>query len=101
MTKKPFINATAAALYIIIVASVMFYGTKNLPKEDSVFAPIAFLSIFTVSAAMMGYIFLFQPLQLYLDGKKKIAVNLFLQTLGIFMGITSIFLILYFFRILK
>jgi hypothetical protein len=100
MVKNPFLNAAAAALYIIIVASVMFYGTKNLPKEDSVFAPIAFLSIFTLSAAMMGYIFLFQPLQLYLDGKKKQAVNLFLQTLGIFMAITFLFLILYFTQIL-
>lgn len=89
MTKNPFINALAAALYIIIIASVMFYGTSDQSGPDSVFAPIAFMSLFTLSAAMMGYLFFYQPLQLYLDGKKKKAVNLFLQTLAVFALITA------------
>jgi hypothetical protein len=101
MTKNPFINAISATAYIAIIASVMFYGTKNLPKEDSVYAPIVIISLFTLSAAMMGYLFLFQPLQLYLDGKKKLAVNLFIQTLATFAGLTALFLVLYFTGILK
>ena len=100
MTKNPLLNALAASLYIVIIALVMFYGTKNLGPVDSVIAPIAMVSLFTLSAAMMGYIFLFQPIQLYLDGKKKIAVNLFLQTLACFAGITVIIFFLLFSRII-
>jgi hypothetical protein len=66
-----------------------------------VYAPIVIISLFTLSAAMMGYLFLFQPLQLYLDGKKKLAVNLFIQTLATFAGLTALFLVLYFTGILK
>lgn len=96
MTKNPFINALAAVVYIGIVASVMFYGTKHTNPINSVIAPLAMISLFTLSAAVMGYLFLFQPLQLYLDGKKKEAVNLFLKTVVVFAGITTLILILFF-----
>ena len=101
MTKNPFINAIAAALYIILVATVMFYGTKNAPQEDSVIAPIAILSLFTLSAAVMGYIFLYQSLQLFLDGKKKEAIDLFLKTVAVFAGITVLALLLLFSGVLR
>lgn len=98
MTKNPVLNALAAAIYIIFIATIMFYGTKNLgPGPDSsVIAPIAAISLFTLSAAVMGYIFYLQPLQLYLDGKKKEAVNLFLQTVASFASVTAIALTLLF-----
>lgn len=94
MTKNPLSNALAAIAYIIIVASTMYYGSASAGQtEDSVFAPIAMISLFTLSAAVMGYIFLGTPLQLYLDNKKKEAVNLFLRTVAIFAGVTVIILI--------
>ena len=100
MTRNPFINAFAATAYISIVASVMFYGTNHTSPVNSVIMPIAILSLFTLSAAVMGYLFLYQPLQLYLDGKKKNAVNLFLQTVAVFGGITALALAVLFSRIL-
>lgn len=96
MTKNPLINAAAAFLYIIVVACVMYYGSEVAMPAKSVFAPIAILSLFTLSAAVMGYIFLFQPLQLYFDGKKKESVNLFSKTLGAFAIITTIILLIFF-----
>ena len=96
MTKNPFINASAALAYIVIVSWVMFYGTKNLPKEDSILAPISVLSLFTFSAAVMGYVFGYEPFRLYMEGKKKESVDLFLKTLGAFGAITVIILILLF-----
>ena len=100
MTKNPFVNALGAALYIVIIASVMFYGTKQTSPVNSVVAPIAVISLFTLSAAVMGYIFGYQPAQLYFDGKKKQAVQLFLQTVAVFGGITALILILLFSRVL-
>lgn len=96
MNKNPLISAAAAFVYIIVVSSLMFYGGKFLPKEDSVLAPIAALSLFTLSAAFMGYIFLLNPIQLYLDGKKKEAVNLFTKTLLYFGLITLVICIILF-----
>jgi len=83
------------------VATIMFNGSKMAGPDKSIIVPIAFLSLFTLSAAMMSFIFGSQPLQLYLDGKKKEAVKLFLQTVVIFAGITSILLILLFSGIIK
>ncbi len=53
-------------------------------KEDNIFMPIAALSLFVFSASSMGYLFLYQPLQLFLDGEKKKSVDLFLKTLATF-----------------
>ena len=99
VTKNPLINASLAALYITLVASVMFYGTEHTTPVHSVIVPITILSLFSLSAAVMGYLFASQPLQLYLDGKKKEAVNLFLQTVVIFAGVTIILLTALFSRI--
>ena len=90
MTKNPFINAFAAILYIILVASVMFYGTEHTKSVNSVIVPIFVLSLFSLSAAFMGYFFLYQPVLLYLDGKKKEATKLFVQTILVFAGITAV-----------
>lgn len=101
MTKNPFINAVAATLYIAAIVSFMFFGLGRSHPDNSVFFPIAFISLFTLSAAVMGYLFLYQPLMLFLDGHKKHAVNLFLQTVGVFAGITAIFLVLLFSGVIK
>lgn len=101
MSKNPFLNASAALAYIILIASVMYYGTGIVGSVKSVIAPIAVLSLFTLSAAVMGYIFLFQPLQLYLDGKKKESVNLFSKTLCVFALLTFVIFIIFFSGIWK
>src|SRR5579872_2092120 len=101
MTKNPWLNALAATLYIFLVVVVMSYGNKlTSHNNNAIIIPIAVLSLFTLSAAVMGYLFLAQPLQLYLDGDKKRAVAFFLQTVAIFAGITAVFFILLFSRIL-
>lgn len=74
----------------------MFYGSKLLGPKDTILAPIAMISLFTLSAAMMGYLFVYQPLQLLLDGHKKQGVNLFLQTVAVFAGITVVIFLLLF-----
>ena len=102
MTKNPILNALAALAYITLVATVMFYGIRNTGQgKDTVLIPIAMLSLFSFSAATIGYVFLSQPLQLYLDGKKKESVKLITQTIAIFGAITALALTLLFSGILK
>lgn len=101
MTKNPFINALAASLYITAVASIMTYGNKLFGAKDTILTPIAVLSLFTLSAAFMGYCFLYPALMLFIDGQKKKAVNLFLKTVAVFGGITLLIFVLLFLRIFK
>jgi hypothetical protein len=98
MTKNPLINALVATAYIVLVASVMFFGTKFAGPSNSLIAPVAVISLFTLSAAIMGFVFGYQPAMLYFDGQKKQAVNLFLQTVCIFGAITALILFLLFVR---
>jgi len=102
MTKNPILNALAAIVYIVLIATIMFYGTRNIPGPDnSPLAPIVALSVFTLSAAVMGYLILLSPLRLYLDGKKKEGVNLFVQTIAAFAVITAIAISLLFSGVFK
>jgi len=94
MTKNPFINALLAELYIVTIVSAIQYGLAPNEQPGSLLIPIVMLSLFVLSAAIMGYLFLSQPVQLYLEGEKKKAVKLFLQTVIIFGGITAVILII-------
>ena len=96
MTKNPFLNAIAATIYIVIVAAIMFYGPQIAKPTQSIIVPIGVLSLFSLSAAVMAYIFGYQPVLLFLDNKKKQAVDLFLKTVGVFAGITFLILVLLF-----
>lgn len=89
MFKNPYLNSIYAEAYIIIVVSIMNAIAKpNTP--DTFFDPIAAISLFVLSAAVMGYLFIGEPLQLYLDGEKKRAVTFFMQTLICFAAITAV-----------
>lgn len=97
MTKNPILNALSASAYIILVVSIMTFVTQPLRhKPDTFFAPIIFLSVLTLSVAVMAFLFFYQPLQLFIEGKKKEAVNLFVKTVGVFAAITVMALILLF-----
>lgn len=91
--KNPYLNSVYAELYIIVVVAAMhLVSAPNTP--DTGFEPIAALSVFVLSAAVMGFLFVGEPLLLYLDGKKKESVHFFMQTVLSFAVITVVALIL-------
>ena len=95
MTRNPLINALSASAYIFLVVTVMTFITNPLKnKPDTFFAPITVLFVLTLSVAVMAYLFFYQPIMLFIDVKKKEAVNLFIKTVGIFAGITALILVL-------
>lgn len=97
MSKNPIVNALSASAYIILVVSVMTFVTQPLKnKPDTFFAPITVLFVLTLSVSVMAFLFFYQPLQLFIEGKKKEAVNLFIKTVGIFAALTAVVLILLF-----
>lgn len=97
MSKNPLVNAICASAYIILIVSVMTFVTQPLKnKPDTFFAPITVLFVLTLSVSVMAYLFFYQPLLLFIDGKKKEAVNLFVKTVGIFAVFTAVVLMLLF-----
>jgi uncharacterized membrane protein YidH (DUF202 family) len=97
MSKNPIVNALSAAGYIGLVVSVLnFISLTQSNKPDTAFAPVVFLSMLTLSVTVMAILFFYQPLQLFTEGKKKEAVNLFVKTVGVFAAFTAVVLLLLF-----
>lgn len=97
MSKNPIVNALCASVYIVLGVAIMNFVTQPLRnKPDTFFAPVVFLSLLTLSVAVMAFLFFYQPLLLFVEGKKKDAVNLFIKTVSIFAAITTVALILLF-----
>ena len=95
MFKNPLVNALSASAYIILVVTVMNLVTQPLRnKPDTLLAPITILFVLTLSVVVMAYLFFYQPLQLFIEGKKKEAVDLFVKTVGIFAVMTAVVLFL-------
>ena len=87
--KNPYLNSVYAEVYIIIVAWIMRHaGAPNTP--DTFIDPIAALSLFVLSAAVITYLFLGEPVQLYLNGEKQQSVSFFMKTVASFAVITLI-----------
>jgi len=72
MIKNPFYNALVAIIYIVVVVFALnLIADKKVNTDIAQYiTPIMMLSMFTLSAAVIGYVFCYQPLRLYLDGKK-------------------------------
>jgi hypothetical protein len=92
MPKHPVLNAFLAGAYILTLVLVMS-NVMEKRIDDTLVIPMVMMSLFTLSAAVMGYLFLADPIMLYLDGKKKEAVSFFLRTMGSFAVITAIFML--------
>jgi hypothetical protein len=101
MSKNPVLNALAATAYIFVLVVVMTFGSRMVPHPNAIIMPAVMISLFTLSAAVMGYVFCYQPAQFYFDGKKKQAVQLFLQTVAAFACITALALVLLFTGLIK
>ena len=92
--KQAFLLALGEGVYITLVALLMF-GIQKLfgGKPDPVIiAPLAFLLLFVISAAISGALILGKPMMFYLDGKKKEALQLF----GFILAWLLLFLIIAF-----
>lgn len=92
MTKNPLVNALVASGYVVLVV-VGISNIGRIQPEDNFLMPIGFLSVLVLSVAFMAYTFFYQPLLLFLDGKRDAAVRLFVHTLAIYFVFTLAVLI--------
>lgn len=92
--KTPLLFALSAAGYIGLIILLIQLFSQVLPKEDTLLIPLVMLSLFVLSAAVMGFLFVFEPLRMYLDGQKQDAVKFFGKTVGYFACCVVVFVIL-------
>jgi hypothetical protein len=91
--KNPYLNALLALGYIgALVLGINYGGQLARETPDTLLIPIAMLSLFVLSASVMGYLFLMQPALLFFDGKKQEAVSFFFKTIVTFAATTLLLL---------
>ena len=90
--KQPFLRALGAALYIVaIVLLIWGFGAALGDQEDTIVIPMTMLSLFVLSAAVMGYLFLSEPLTLLVENRKQEAVVFFAKAVGFFACFVALF----------
>ena len=87
---NPVVNALSATLYIVLIVSVMDTLASSSGPEETILIPMTMLSLFVLSAAVMGLLFVYKPLQLYLDNRRQEAFHFFVKTIGTFACLTLI-----------
>jgi hypothetical protein len=93
MTKSPILNAVAAGIYIVFVVLVMQIGQQITGDNESLLIPMTMLSLLVLSVSVMGYLFIFEPVSMYMDGNRKEAVDFFIKTIASFAVIVILFLL--------
>lgn len=84
MRPNPYLHAFAAAAYIVLIVFVVNSFTSIEAIQQSLYIPIAVLSLFVLSAATMAYLFGYEPYRLYTDGMRGEALAFFVKTLVTF-----------------
>ena len=87
------INSLGVLVYVAVVAVVMNNAEKLFGKMNSTVSAVGFLLLFTLSAGVVGSLIIGKPIMLYIDNKKKEAVNLLIWTLAFLAIITAAVLI--------
>ena len=79
------------ALIILIIS-----GTSSIAAHtpDTLFAPVTMLSLFVLSAAIMGVLFVYEPIRLFLENQKQQATSFLTKTVGTFAGFVLLLAVL-------
>jgi hypothetical protein len=76
------------------VVLIIFYGAQLLQNSpETILAPVAVLSLFVLSVAVMGYLFVAVPALMYLEGKKQEAISFFLKTVFSFAAMILVWIV--------
>jgi len=75
-------QALSVFVYILLVSQVISIAEQMFNKPNKFWAPVAFLLLFVLSAAITGLLVLGKPITLYLEDFKKEAIELFGYTIG-------------------
>lgn len=95
MKWNPFLNTLAAVAYIGAVVLFLHYiETLRHDTPDTLIDGMGFISLVVFSAAVMAFLFFYQPVLKLIENKRAEALSYFLKTLGLFGLITIGLLVL-------
>ena len=95
--KKPFLHALGAALYIVIIVIVAQLVSGALKSQNgTILIQMTALSLFVLSAAIIGYFFLSESLYLLVENRKQEAIAFFAKVVGFFACFVALFALLVF-----
>lgn len=77
--KSSLIHSLLVVVYVSIIAQIMFHGEQIFGKGDSTLSTIAFLLLFTTSAAVVGSLVVGKSIMLYIEGHKKPALMMLIS----------------------
>lgn len=80
--KNSLISSLGVAAYIILVATFMSHANSWFGSDDKFVTPIVVLLLFSLSALVVGGLLVGKPIFLYIDGKKKDAVQMLFANAG-------------------
>jgi hypothetical protein len=95
LSVQAFLHSAGVMAYIAFIAFLMTNAENWIGSMNTLLGPIAFLMLFTLSAAIVGMLVFGRPVMLYLDGKRKEAMNFVGATVGfLFIEALVIFIVL-------
>lgn len=96
MSLSPRVRAVLAVGYISLI--VLFIShTQGFDAQDyGIIAPLTFLSTLVLSAALMGYLFFYEPIRLIAENRSGEATRDFFTMVGTFLvGILAVLLVVF------
>jgi hypothetical protein len=82
LATRSFLNALGTVAYITVVTQIIHHTEQFFSDVNQTLAPIAFLMLFVVSAAITGGLVLGKPALMYFNNQKMEAVKMFVYTIG-------------------
>lgn len=84
---NPYISAGAASAYIALIALFINYVPRFESQGSPAFAAFTMLSLLVLSVAVMGFLFFYEPLSLYMEGRRAESIKHFFRTVAMFVCI--------------
>ena len=82
------------ALIILVISKTSSIAVHT---PDTLLAPVTMLSLFVLSAAIMGILFVYEPARLFLENQKREALSFLIKTVGTFACFVVILAVLLFY----
>ena len=82
----------AGIILVMNKAASTFANTPDIPLM-----PVIMLSLFVLSAAIMGILFVYEPARLFFENQKQQALSFLIKTVGTFAGCVVILVALLFY----
>lgn len=81
LVQRSLLNALGVVAYVTTLVTIVRNGERIFGSVNEAVAPILFLTVFVLSAAVTGGLVLGKPLFMYLNNQKNEAIKMFIYTL--------------------